>query len=162
MVELRPLIVVSGTIHADGGKRHKVQRQESSEVRDGRTSNTFVQRREVSKDRRAADVITTSYLRKLRKIRALKTPFGTLVDAAQLGDVKALLAKATEEVIEFNRSARSCKLSNCMIWEPLRGNRLAAVQGWIARQVAESDKRVKGAIDKLTTNEGDVSTEAAG
>lgn len=151
MVELRPLIVVSGTIHADGGKRHKVQRQESHEVTDaGRTSNVFLQRREVSKDRRAADVISTAYLRRLRQIRVLKTPFGTLIDAARLPDVKTLLAKATEEVIEFNRSARSCKLSNCMIWEPLRGNRLAALQGWIARQVAEGDKRVKGALPQLT------------
>src|SRR5689334_4722362 len=82
MVELRPLILVTGTIHAEGGRTHKVESSSGSR---------FVQKRDISKDRRSADVISTTYMRRLRQLRILRTPFGTLIDPAKLDAVKTMI-----------------------------------------------------------------------
>lgn len=154
MVELRPLILMTGTIHAEGGKRHKTQRGSSSTeaTGDNQTLSTFTQKREISKDRRAADVITTTYMRKLRGLRILRTPYGTLIDPARLTEVKAMIDEAAADVVAFNGHSKTCQLSNCMLWEPLKGQRRAAVQGWIARKLADSDKTVEAAIGQLVAD----------
>lgn len=147
MVELRPLILVTGTIHAEGGRVHKVESSSGSR---------FVQNRNITKDRRSADVISTTYMRRLRQLRILKTPFGTLVDPAKLGEVKTMINEATSAVAEFNRhESAACVLENCMLWEPLKGARLAAVQGWIARKLMEKDSEVKAAEEQLTLARSD-------
>jgi hypothetical protein len=143
---LRPLIVVTGTIHVEGGAKNK---QTTTNLGEDQTRSTIFHEREISKDRRHANVIVIAYLRHLRALRIAKTPFGTLCEPSTLPAIKALLQEATRDVIAFNRKSKVCKLSNCYIWEPLSGNRLAAVEGWLSRRLRDGDPEVKTASDTL-------------
>src|SRR5262249_45935554 len=99
---------------------------------------------------KAADVITTGYARRVQHLRILKTPFGSLVDPKKLDKVKDMLMRASAAVAEFNRSHSLTRLSNCMLWERLSGNRLDAVRGWIDRRLVEKDAGVRKALILLT------------
>lgn len=149
MVELRPLIVVTGTIHVEGGEkstvRHTQRNPDESSRR--REDMTVTLDRQVTPDRRAANVITTDYMRRLRSIVLLRTEFGALVDPARLPEVKALIADSSRRITEFNSTKRVCRLSNCALWERLVGNRLVAVSGWIDAHV--DDEAVKVALPQL-------------
>lgn len=151
MIDLRPLIVVTGTVRIEGGEKNTVRQQEGSSRRSGDgTKLVVVHEVRISDDRKAADVVTTGYARRVQHIRILKTPFGSLVDPKNLDKIKAMIAKASAAVAEFNREHKATKLSNCMLWEPLRGNRLDAVRGWIDRRIVEKDQEVRDALPLLT------------
>lgn len=145
MVELKPLIVVTGTVHVEGGIN---KRTRSSPKRDG-NKLTVVEDREISGSRRKANVIVTDYMRKFRSLRLLRTPYGTLVDPSSLDDVKALIDEATKEIEGFNSSARGCELSCTLLWETLKGNRAEKVAEYIDRKLREDDKEVREAIGSL-------------
>ena len=145
-MELKPLIVITGTIHVEGGIN---KRTRSQPKRDG-NKLTVVEDREISSSRRKANVIVTDYMRKLRGVRLLRTPYGTLIDPNSLDAVKTLIDEATNEVEEFNRSARGCELSCTLLWETLKGNRAEKVTSYVERKVSENDKEVCDAVGSLT------------
>lgn len=150
MIDLRPLIVVTGTVRIEGGEKNTVRQQRGSSRRTGDgTKLVVVHEVRISDDRKKADVVTTGYARRVQHIRILKTPFGSLVDPKNLDKVKTMLDKASAAVAEFNRAHSSTRLSNCMLWEPLKGNRLDAIRGWIDRRLVEKDAEVKNALPLL-------------
>lgn len=154
MIDLRPLIVVTGTVRIEGGEKNTVRQQRGSTRRtDDGTKLVVVHEVRISDDRKKADVITTGYARRVQHIRILKTPFGSLVDPKHLDKVKEMLSKASAAVAEFNRTHKATKLSNCMLWEPLKGNRLDAIRGWIDRRLVEKDQEVRDALPLLTEQE---------
>lgn len=143
MLKLRPLIVVTGSLHAKGGTTY--ERRDVTSDQGDRDAVEVKQRREVTKDRRKADVIVTAYARKLVKLRLLYTPFGHLLLPTELPALRTLLYDATKAVAEFNRNATQkpvCRLFNEYVWEPLGGNRKAALEGWFARELQEGDEEV--------------------
>ncbi len=150
---LRPLIVVTGSIHVEGGDTHSVRQKREPKHMNGTATHALVHRRTVTDDRRAANVISTEAMRQLRKLRVLKTPFGALVLPEQLDTVKELIADATKRAAEFNVRMgpdATARLTNCLLWEHLRGGRLASVEGWIARGVHEKRPEVVAAVPVLT------------
>lgn len=141
---LRPTIVITGNIRVEGGDKHVIRQRKENRT-EGATSQVLTHTREVTQDRLDANVVSTTYMRRVRILRVIKTPYGCLVDAEKLKDVKELIAEATRAVAEFNTSVgpeATSRLTNALLYEPLRGNRLAAVEGWIARGVAEHDEEV--------------------
>jgi hypothetical protein len=143
MVDLRPLVIVTGTVRVAGGGASTTRRRRKQ---NGHTTITLDRR--MTDDRREANVIVTHYLRRLRKIAVLRTPYGVLVAAERSDDVKTLLAEVTRMIAEYNNAKpRACGLSNCVLRERLRGERLTAVAGWIAARA--DDDRVKAAIPAL-------------
>lgn len=144
------MIVVTGTVRIEGGEKNTVRQQRGStrKTDDGKKL-VVVHEVRITDDRLKADVITTGYARRVQNMRILKTPFGSLVDPKNLDKVKEMLARASADVIEFNRAYKLTRLSNCMLWEPLKGNRLDAVRGWIDRRLAEKDPTVKDALPLL-------------
>jgi hypothetical protein len=148
MLKLKALYVVTGTVRVEGGETNQMTRVPEKEASTSAHTQVIMQERDISKDRRRANVISTDYMRRLRGLRVVKTPFGNLVDPLRYGDVQVLVAQATKDVREFNLSSKGCKLFNCMVVEWLGGNRLAAVSGWLARQ-AESNKKMKAAVAVL-------------
>jgi hypothetical protein len=136
---LRPLIVVTGSIHVEGGDTHTVR--QAAPKHSG--SITINHTRKITQDRRQANVVSTGYMRRVARLRLLKTPYGSLVDPEKLPAVKELLTSATRDVAAFNAAHQeaTARLTNCLLWEHLRGQRLAAVEGWILRGV--SDKVVE-------------------
>lgn len=150
MIDLRTLIVVTGTVRIEGGEKNTVRQQlgSSRRTQDG-MKLVVVHEVRISDDRKAADVVTTGYARRVQHIRILKTPFGSLVDPKNLDKIKAMLSKASAAVAEFNREHTATRLSNCMLWEKLGGNRLDAIRGWIDRRLVEKDPEVKGALPLL-------------
>jgi hypothetical protein len=154
MVDLRSLIVVTGTIRIEGGEKNTVRQQRGSTRRiDEGTKLVVVHEVRITNDRKKADVITTGYARRIQHLRILKTPFGSLVDPKHLEKVKTMLARASADVAEFNRAYKLTRLSNCMLWEHLKGNRLDAIRGWIDRRLADKDQEVKDALPLLTESE---------
>lgn len=139
---MRQLYVLTGTIRVEGGERYEQEKQDEVRGAAGRSQFTVVQRREISKDRLAGNVIATEYSRRVRQIRLLKTPYGALIAPETLPTVKAMLDEATKDVVTFNAKWKKCHLTNCMLWEKLRGNRLAAVEGWITRRLEAEDPAV--------------------
>jgi hypothetical protein len=142
MVTLRPLLVVTGTIRVEGGEQNRMKQTPTVLTERGDKDRvTVVQERLISKARRRANTISIEYLRRLRRLRIAKTPFGTLVDPTRRAELRALVEDATLAVHQFNKAveaaAEDCELSNCLIVEPLRGERLAAVAGWLARKAKQ-------------------------
>lgn len=136
MPKLRPLIVVTGTLRVEGGQTHKAK--QSSETKPGgREKLTIVQDRELTPDRRAGNSKSTTCTHRLKTMSILRTPYGLLVDIERLTELRGYLHEIGLEVAEFNAKSKSSKLMNCVLWEPLSGNRLAAVEGWIERQARE-------------------------
>lgn len=130
MTQLRSLIVLTGSIHVEGGETSRIERREDAGDRANVTES-----RETTGDRRQAMVIKIGAHRSLKRVALLKTPYGTLVDLCDLPRLKSLLAGIAGKVAAFNRDAMTSQLSNGLLWERLQGNRLAAVEGWIAWQV---------------------------
>ncbi len=149
---LRPLLVITGNISVAGGDHHTVQ--QTKKATDGnKITHNLLHTREVTTDRRAANVVATAYMRKIRGLAALRTPYGALVEAEKLAAVKAMVTSATRDVAAFNERVgpgASAQLTNGILWEHLRGNRLGAVEGWIARRVADKDNVVEQAATALT------------
>lgn len=150
LLQLKPLIVVTGAVHVEGGDKHVVRQKRRAKNGEIDVQHT----RQITPDRRAGNVISTGYMRRIERIRVLRTPFGHLIDPEKLADVKALITSATRDVGEFNERmgpAATSRLTNCMLWEHLRGNRLAAVQGWLQRQIVEKNEAVMKVIPVLET-----------
>lgn len=146
---LRPLIVVTGTLHVEGGlKSHRRAAAPGDKKRDG-TRTTIVQDREVSDERGRAHVIFATYARRIKALRLLKTPFGMLVDPNHLTVVQTLLVDMTKKAAEFNKGTKVCKIENCLVWEELFGNRKAALEGWLARRKWDGDKAILKALPNL-------------
>jgi hypothetical protein len=153
MIDLRPLIVVTGTVRIEGGEKNTVRQQRGSTRRtDDGTKLVVVHEVRISDDRKKADVVTTGYARRVQHIRILKTPFGSLIDPKNLDKIKEMINKASAAVAEFNRGHKATKLSNCMLWETLKGNRLDAIRGWIDRRLVEKDQEVKDALPLLVVD----------
>lgn len=146
MVELRPLIVVTGTIHIEGGETNTVRTSQRDQS--GKRLKVTLDRN-VSEDRRAAAVIATDYMRRLRRIHIMRTPFGVLVDPLRLTDVKELWNTINRKIIAYNSTTRVCAISNCVLWEKLHGTRLAAVSGWIDARVSENEETVLSVLSAL-------------
>jgi hypothetical protein len=152
MIKLRPLIVVTGTIHLEGGgssKKLDSKRLENASADDDSESSETVIRREVTPDRKRGLSLSVLYARRLRLLRILRTPFGTLIDPMKLGDVKDLLMNATKDIAKFNEETRTCEVANCMVWEPLSGNRKLAVEGWLSHKAANGYRDVLHALLRL-------------
>lgn len=147
MVDLRPLILVTGTIHVQGGEKNRVRNKDTT--RTGNSMQVVVQR-QVHPDRRAANVIVTDYMRKLREIVVLRTPYGTLLDPGQLDEFKTLMAAVLRRIATFSSTERKTRLSNCVLWERLAGQRQTAVAGWVAAELAHGNEEVREALEALT------------
>jgi hypothetical protein len=147
MVDLRPLILITGTIRVDGGEKNRVRNEDSTRAGN---SMKVVTDRTVSKDRRAANVIVTDYMRKLRGIVILRTPYGTLLDPARLDEFKKLMAGVLHKIVDYTNDERRTRLTNCVLWEKLVGQRQAAVAGWIAAELAQGNEEVRLALKDLT------------
>jgi len=143
MVDLRPLIVVTGTARVEGGERNKVRYKGEG------TRQVVTVDRQISDDRRAANVIATDHMRRLRGITLLRTPYGVLVDPARLPELKGVLKKLTDKVVKYNSEERQCALTNCVLWEHLKGQRLTAIAGWIDAELAKGDEAIKKVLPEL-------------
>lgn len=122
-----PYVVVTGTVQVHGGETRKMS---SSRGADGAVVAQLHKVRTEAKLR--GDVVSARYMRRVRELRVVKTPFGSLVHVDRLPDVKQMLIEANVEIEEFNRTEEGTRLRNCLVWEPLRGNRLHAVKAWLA------------------------------
>jgi hypothetical protein len=147
MVDLRPLILITGTIRVEGGEKNRVRNEDST--RAGNTMKVITDRT-VSKDRRAANVIVTDYMRKLRGIVILRTPYGTLLDPSRVEEFKQLMAIVLRRIADYTAETRTTRLTNCVLWEKLSGQRQAAIAGWVAAELAHGNKDVKQALKELT------------
>lgn len=146
MLKLKPLIVVTGSIHVEGGEKNTIRSTAESH---GRARQTLIHTRQISQARRDGNTIATSTSRKFKGLRIARTPFGSLVDPARSDELHAFLSAATQDVSEFNKAHKSsdCVLTNSMVWERLKGNRLAAVEGWLSRHA--DDTAIKKVLDQL-------------
>lgn len=149
MIDLRPLIVVTGTVHVEGGERNRVR---SESTRNGNRQMLVVDR-SVTPARHGANVIVVDYGRRLKQLRLLRTPFGTLIDPARLDDLKRLLATTSKKIAEFNTRGGATHLANYVLWERLEGVRRTAVAGWLAGRRREKDEDVVETFSRLVVAE---------
>ena len=126
MIELRPLLIVSGTTHVESDRPR------------------------TDPQRRAGNVVAAGYFRRTRDLTILHTPWGRLVDPANLVKVKDTIAQATIDFAKFNRKHPLCCVENTLVWEHLRGNTRDAVIMWVDRKLREGDAEVKDAFALLT------------
>jgi len=130
MIELRPLLILFGTLHVEGGSRR-------------------------DKERRAGDVIAAGYFRRTRDLTILHTPWGRLVDPVNLRKVKDVIAQATIDVARFNSSHSSkFRVDNTLVWEHLKSNLRDAVAAWVDRKVQDGDEDAKNALALLAAAKG--------
>lgn len=126
MIELRPLLIVFGTLHVEGGSRR-------------------------DKERRAGDVIAAGYFRRTRELTILHTPWGRLADPANLRKVKDVIAQATIDVARFNGShSKKFRAENTLVWDHLKFNLRDAVTVWVDRKVQDGNEDVKNSVALLT------------
>lgn len=151
MIELRPLLVLSGTLHVEGGLSKSVRKERGSR---GPSHVVITEERTVAKDRRAGNVLAAGYMRRIRDLKLLRTPWGVLADPKNLGKIKDVIAQAVIDASVFNEGHPKCYVMNTMIWEHLKGNRLEAVLGWVDRKLREDDQEVKDAITLIATDQG--------
>jgi hypothetical protein len=144
MVELRPLIVVTGTLRVEGGlkRARKKATTKGAQIMVTESLN-------IGEDRRAGNVVAARYLRKLAGLKIVHTPYGSLVDPENLVRVKDTIAQATIDCQAFNREHEKCKVSNTMLWEHLRGMRLDAITAWIDKHMREGDEDVTKVLARL-------------
>ena len=142
MIDLRPLIVVTGTVHVEGGERNRVR---SSNAKNGSSRQEIVVDRSVSVDRRAANVIVVDYGRRINQIALVRTPFGILVDPKRLDELKRLLGRIDKKIRDFNTTRTgTARVANYVLWEPLEGVRKTAVAGWLlARKIAKDESVIE-------------------
>jgi hypothetical protein len=147
VLDLRPLIVVTGTIHVEGGERNRVR---AGRAKNGQTHTRIVDR-SVTVDRRAANVIVVDYGRRLAQMMLLRTPFGVLIAYDALADLKGLLTASTRKIDEFNatRKGSTTRLANYVLWEDLKGVREIAVAAWLETRRREKDEVVLEALPQL-------------
>ena len=150
MIELRPLLVLSGTLHVEGGLSKSVRKERGSK---GPSHVVITEERTVAKDRRAGNVLAAGYMRRIRDLKLLRTPWGVLADPKNLAKIKDVIAQAVVDAAKFNESHAKCHVENHMIWEHLKGNRLEAVLGWVDRKLREGDQEVKDAITLIVSTE---------
>ena len=148
-MKLRPLYVVTGTLHVEGGDTTKVK-STPTQTRRNNAHMTVVHERTIHDDRRSGNTLATHYSRKVRNLRVLRTPWGSLLAPEQMGAFRELMAAATKDVAKFNRARKACSVVNSYLAERLSGQRLAAVEGWLMRQVREKNAAVLAARDALT------------
>lgn len=143
-MDLGPLIVLTGTLHVEGGIDKKVR----SRAKHGAT-RLVTESRKISPRRGQANVVVTDVMRRIRQLRLLRTPFGTLFAADDLERVQAIIGQATKDVDEFNAGDPSdeCRLTNTLVWEHLAGNRLGAVTNYLNKH--RRDAEVKAALPRL-------------
>lgn len=127
------MLVVSGSVRPEGGEA-KVNG-----------------RKVFSPRRRAANVISTDFARRLRKLRILQTPFGHVVDPVNAAALRVELRRLSSKIVTFHKEQPDddCHVYNCMVVEPLKDPRRAALQGWLYRKQKEGDPKVLRALDQL-------------
>ncbi len=132
-----PYVVVTGTVQVHGGETRKMQ----STAGDGGRVDVHMEKT-VTDAKKKGDSVASDYMRRIKKLRVLKTktPFGNLVHIDRLPDVKRMVASADIDVAEFNAVWKESQLYNCIIWEPLRGNRLNAFKVWLESHPDEASK----------------------
>jgi len=141
--------IVTGTVRVEGGETNRMKMMPQTDETRVREHVTVVQERDISKDRRRANVISTDYMRKLRAIRFIKTPYGALVAPEKLKDLRELLDEVNHDIAVFNKTSTRCRLTNCVLPERLSGERLSAVEGWLARQVKDDRAHWKPIVEEL-------------
>lgn len=147
-LQLRALLVMTGAIRVEGGSKSRV-RSSGRTADKKKVTMTVVQEHTVDPDRQRANVIVTVHSRRLRdRFHLLKTPFGALIDPKDLRGLKECMMEIAQVVAAFNKSTTECQLANCILWEPLAGNRLAAVRGWLAQR-QRKDAAVRAALPAL-------------
>lgn len=157
MIDLRPLIIVTGTVHVEGGERNRVR---SESTRNGNRQMLVVDR-SVTDARHAANVIVVDYGRRLKQVRLLRTPFGTLIDPKRLEDLKRLLAMTSKKIAEFNTArGGTTRLANYVLWEQLAGVRRIAVAGWLEAERKAKDEEVVEVLPALIHREAEPGARA--
>jgi hypothetical protein len=107
-MNIRPMIVVTGALHPEK-----------------KTQATPAEKHEIEN-------IVLRFNEKLRELRILATPYGTLLDPAKLGELQVLLASTDNKIKAFNENATSaCRMKSYVLWEPLGMARRAAIIAWI-------------------------------
>jgi hypothetical protein len=154
MLRLRPLVVVTGTPHVEGGftSERRARRRRKGVVTEELT---------ITKDRKRANVIAVDHSRRLRKMAILRTPFGLLLDPSKLATVQELSRQLSRDAIAFNKTSSTTEITNCLLVEPLAGPRRAAVEGWIARRLSRGDAKALAARPALEMPAAPVAPPAA-
>jgi hypothetical protein len=133
MLSLRPLLVVTGSVHVEGGDEWESRQRPAGSGR-RKEHVTVTIDRTITGDRRNANVIYLDFYRRLRKIQLCRTPFGALLDTTSKANLLRILDLMDRKIAAFNATAKTCQLTNCVVWERLAGNRQAGVAGWLARR----------------------------
>lgn len=145
IVQLRPLLVVTGAIHIEGGYTSEVQT--SAPGPRGATLSTVKTNK--TRARRDADVVASVNSRRVKKLRVLKTPYGLVLHAHSQPTLEAIMRDIARDVAAFNARGEACQMHNCMIFEPLAGARLQGVTGWINWRLRAKDAAVIKALPKI-------------
>lgn len=147
MLELRPLLVLTGNIRVEGGEKVKSQQTEP-DIERGKEHFSVVRETTITKPRRRGNVIVTDFWRRLRAIRLLHTPMGHLIDPEKKNKLNEIIAHTDNKISEFNRDVPdTCRVYNCLIVEKLSGVRQAKTAGWIATHTRV--KEIKDILDQL-------------
>jgi len=145
ITNFRPLLVLTGTVHIEGGMTSKAVR-----VAQSATDAQVTMHQSVSDARKRANAIASKYSRSItRTLRLLKTPFGALVDPADARRIQTLLVEITQTAAKFNTRAVDCQVFNCFVLENLHGVRLASFTGWFNRRMLNKDPEALAALPKL-------------
>jgi hypothetical protein len=140
------MIVVTGTLHVEGGLSKSIRTSAKGE---SATRIVTTEERSVSKERREGNVVAANYMRRIRDLNILRTPFGALVDPVNLVRIKNVIAQAKVDSAAFNRLHEKCTVYSTMLWEPLKGTRLIEVLTWIEFKRREGDEEVRNALALL-------------
>jgi hypothetical protein len=147
-MKLRPLYVITGTLHVEGGDTTKVK-STPAQTTGKKEHMTVVHERTITEDRRKGNTVATHYSRKIKHMRTLKTPWGTLLQPTHINDFRELMNEVAKEVAAFNREYTTCSLVNSYVVEKLNGPRLAAIEGWLAKQIRNKRPEVLEVVDQL-------------
>ena len=144
-MKLRSLLVVTGTVRIEGGD---TTRQVLPPSDDG-DETVIIRKKSVTDDRRRGNTIATTYMRDLRRILILRTPFGVLIDPKDGPAFDEILREVDRKVSTFNKSSKTCQLVNAVLRERLTGDRKLSIEGWITKQLKEKAPEVVEALPKL-------------
>lgn len=153
MFALKPLLVVTGTLHVEGGEKNRVRK---NTVRGDNHTQTRIVDRVVDKPRRDANVIVVDYGRRLKeRIALLRTPYGVLVSLEKQAALTELIADSTHKIAEWKKAYpnSATRLANYVLVEKLAGIREAAVTAWVLVQRREKDPTVLAVFDQLARAE---------
>jgi len=135
-MKLRPLLLATGTVSVEGGDTSA--RTEESSI--GGKHQRLVISRSLTPDRKAANTISTTAMRDLRKLTLVTTPWGRLIPVERSGELEALLGQISKRVAEFNAHAKTAQLVNAVLWEVLAGPKRALIEGWIKKRSLPAPK----------------------